>query len=96
VRAVYAISLVLGSAGLLTWIVMASIAGTVEGRESAHPERRFGEAGRALVAGLLGFGMAGMSASYGGWPAPLALVGALAGGAALALVARWLARPDAA
>jgi hypothetical protein len=91
-RAVYAVALVLGSVAVMAWVVMAAIGGTVTGRESADPERRFGDVGRSIVAGLFGFGMAGISASYGGWPAPLALVVAVIAGGALAFVAGWLAR----
>lgn len=48
---------------------------------------------RSLAAGVMGFGMAGMSASYAGWGAGLAIAAAVAGGAGLAAVARWASTP---
>jgi hypothetical protein len=89
-RAVYAVALVAGSLGVMAWVVMAAVAGSVAGRESADPESRFGERARSVVAALFGFGMAGISASYGGWPWPLALIAAVAAAAGLAAVARML------
>ncbi|MCL1692697.1 MAG: hypothetical protein M3096_03330 [Actinomycetia bacterium] len=85
---VYAIALFVGFLLLLAWIVGVGIGSWVEGWEFADPERRFGFAGRSIVAGLVGFGMAGMSASFGGWPPALAILGALAGAAAMVAVAR--------
>jgi hypothetical protein len=87
--AVYAIALLVGFLMLLAWIVGVAVGTWVDGWEFADPERRFGAAGRSVVAGTVGFGMAGMSASFGGWPTPLALLGALAGAAAMVLVARF-------
>ena len=82
---VYAVVLALGVALLIAWILMTVLAGNLE-RPSLDPEARIGLVGRKVVAGSVGFGMAGMSAEYSplgiGWP--LALVLALAGGAALA------------
>jgi hypothetical protein len=37
---------------------------------------------------IIGFPMAGMSASFGGWPPALAFVGAVAGGIGMIVVAR--------
>ena len=85
---VYAIALFAGFLLLLAWIVGVGIGSWVEGWEFADPERRFGFVGRSIVAGLVGFGMAGMSASFGGWPPALAILGAFAGAAAMVAVAR--------
>jgi hypothetical protein len=86
VRAVYAIALTLGTVGVMAWVVAAAVGGTVEGRSGADPEHRFGGLGRAVVAGSFGFGMAGLSASYAGWPWPLALAAAVAAAAGLVYV----------
>ena len=85
---VYAIALFVGFLMLLAWIVGVAIGTWVDGWEFADPESRFGAVGRSIVAGVVGFGMAGMSASFGGWPPALAILGALAGAAAMVIVAR--------
>lgn len=85
---VYAIALFVGFLMLLAWIVGVAIGTWVDGWEFADPESRFGVVGRSIVAGVVGFGMAGMSASFGGWPPALAILGALAGAAAMVVVAR--------
>ncbi len=78
---VYAVALALGVLALLIWIGARSLAANVPAWENADPERRWGTVGRRMVAGLVGFGMAGMSAEFSprdlSWP--LALVLALAG-----------------
>lgn len=81
---VYAIVLAAGVVLLIAWILMTVLAGNLN-RPSLDPESRFGLGGRRLVAGSVGFGMAGMSAEYSplGISWPLALVLALAGGGAL-------------
>ncbi|MEX2424162.1 MAG: hypothetical protein WD990_09310 [Acidimicrobiia bacterium] len=82
---VYAIVLAVGVVLLIAWILMTVLAGNLD-RPSIDPEARFGLAGRRVVAGSVGFGMAGMSAEYSplGISWPLALVLAVAGGGALA------------
>ena len=92
---IYAIALFAGFLMLLAWIVGVAIGTWVDGWEFADPENRFGVGGRSIVAGLVGFGMAGMSASFGGWPPALAIFGAFAGAAAMVAVARVFG-PDAA
>lgn len=80
---VYAIALVLGALGLIAWIFARSYALNV-GRTDIDPEVRWGTRGRRVVAGLVGFGMAGMSAEFSPldiptvWAAVLAVTGALA------------------
>ena len=44
----------------------------------ADPDRRFGGRGRIAVAAISGFGLAGMSSSFGGWPTLLSFVAAVA------------------
>jgi hypothetical protein len=77
--AVYAIVLVLGFVGLLVWIARSAVADTVEGWERVDPEVRFGVRGRLTVAGTFGFGLAGMSATFAGWPVAGALAAAIGG-----------------
>lgn len=80
---VYAVVLVVGLVALVAWIFLTVLAGNLD-RPSIDPEARFGLPGRRVVAGAVGFGMAGMSAEYSpldiNWP--LALVAALLGAAA--------------
>ena len=82
---VYAIVLVIGLIALVAWILAHSVvAGSA--RASLDPEERFGIAGRSVVAGLVGFSMAGLSAEFSpreiSWP--VALVLAVIGAAVLA------------
>lgn len=81
----YSIALVLGLIGLIVVILGGTFAENV-GREDRDPGRRIGRGGRAAIGGLVGFGMAGISAEFSTldleWPAALgvAILGA-AGGA---------------
>lgn len=88
---VYAVALAAGIVLLLAWIAAAAVAAWVDGWEFADPEQRFGARGRFVVAGSIGFGMAGMSATYGGLHPVVAVVAAFAGAAALIWVARTFA-----
>ena len=81
----FAIPLFLGVAGLLGWIAATALA-----RDHGGPEARFGSTGRSVIAGLLGFGLAGIAALYAGWPGWSAVVVGVAGAAGLAAVARFL------
>lgn len=92
--ALYAVVLVIGLVFLIMWLGAAAIGTWVEGWESFDPEMRFGARGRATVAGAVGFGMGGLSATFAGWPPGLALLAALAGGGAMVLVARVLGPED--
>lgn len=80
---IYAVALTLGLVLLITWIFGRAFATGIE-RASIDPELRFGLAGRRVVAGLVAFGLAGMSAEFSprGIEWPLALVLALLGAAA--------------
>lgn len=89
----YAVVLVLGVAGLLGWVIAHSFSLNLD-RPAIDPEQRFGIPGRRTVAGMVGFGMAGMSAEYSplGIAWPLALILALAGAAAAWWYTGWAAR----
>ncbi len=86
-RALFGVALATGFLGLLGWIAATAVADSVDGWESADPEERFGLTGRRVVAGVFGFGMAGLSAAYAGWPIAVATVAALAGAAVAVLIA---------
>lgn len=90
---VYAVVLVVGIVALLGWIMARAFAVNID-RPSLDPEARFGIPGRRVVAALVGFGMAGMSAEFSPrdltWP--VALVLAVAGAAAAAWYAGWVDR----
>jgi hypothetical protein len=82
---IYAVVLVIGLITLVAWILAHSVfAGSP--RVGLDPEERFGIPGRRVVAGLVGFSMAGLSAEFSprdlSWP--VALVLALVGAAVLA------------
>jgi hypothetical protein len=87
---VYAIALVIGVIGLLVVIVGGALAENL-GRQDVDPGRTLGKPGRATIGGLVGFGMAGLSAEFSPfgleWPTALAL--ALVGAAAGALWGRY-------
>lgn len=88
--AVYAVAIVLGIVSVLAWIFMGLAASSMHDMSRLDPEERFGEKGRYLVAGLMGFGMGGMSASFGGWNDALAVLAAIAGLVAAVVAARYL------
>lgn len=88
--AIYAVATVLGVIGLLAWITLGIAASAGGDSTSLDPETRFGERGRVAVGGVLGFGLGGMSASFAGWNAGLAVAAAVAGAAAAVLVGRYL------
>jgi hypothetical protein len=79
------IGLILGG----VWLVMIAIAGMVDGWEHVDPELRWGVRGRSVVAGFIGFGMAGISVLYTTLPDALAVVGAVLGAVALIAVSRF-------
>jgi len=83
----FAVALAAGFIALLGWIALAAAAGSVDGWSERHPDRRFGRFGRPVVAGIVGFGMAGISAAFAGWSSGLALAGAVLGGGVMAFVA---------
>ncbi len=85
--AVYAIATLLGLVALVAWILTASLGGRLD------PETRFGIGGRRVVAGVAGFGLAGMAAAYSPLDPPVLVeVVVAAGGAAVAVwYAGWSA-----
>jgi hypothetical protein len=87
---VYAICVLLGSVGALAWVYLGMTASAVEGKAALDPETRYGFAGRATVAGVLGFGLGGMSASFAGWNSGLAIVGAIGGAGLMIAAAHFL------
>lgn len=88
---VYALLLSIGIVALLAWIVMAALASNLEGWDWLHPDNGIGETGKAVVAGMVGGGMAGISAEFAGWSTALALGAAIVGAIAAIVFARALA-----
>ncbi|HEX5696374.1 MAG TPA: hypothetical protein VFZ15_08300 [Acidimicrobiia bacterium] len=60
---IYSIALALGFVGLLVVILGGAFADNL-GREEADPSRSLGVIGRSVIGGLVGFGMAGLSAEF--------------------------------
>lgn len=83
---------------MIGWIFLTYLGGNVDSWSRFDPERRLGKMGRRVVAGMVGFGLAGMSAEFSPrdltWP--IALVLAVAGGAAAAWYAGWIDRQQTA
>ena len=86
----YAVCILLGAVAAIAWVYLGLTATAVEGKASLDPETRYGFVGRAVVAGLLGFGLGGMSASFGGWNTGLAFVGAIGGAGLMVAGAKYL------
>ncbi|MGI9586199.1 MAG: hypothetical protein ACR2N7_11475 [Acidimicrobiia bacterium] len=86
----FAVPLAVGIVLMLTWIGATAAASSVDGWGDYDPEARVGPTGRFVVAFLIGFGMAGISALFAGWSDVLSIVAGLAGGAALIGASRWL------
>ena len=91
---VYAIVLAAGVLLLIAWIFATYLGGTVAEWKRFDPEERLRKPGRRIVAGLVGFGLAGMSAEFSpfdlSWPVGLVL--AVVGGSAMAWYAGWVDR----
>jgi CHASE2 domain-containing sensor protein len=88
--ALFGAALFIGFSMLLIWIAASMVAGSVDGHEHQDPEKRFGVIGRSVMSGVFGFGMAGLSSLYAGWPVPLVFVSAVFGAVALIGVGIWL------
>ena len=84
----YWIAFAVGLTALIVWIFMRGLA-HAEVLVRFDPEQRVPNL-KLAVAGLLGFGMAGLSSSYAGWEPALTIVGALAGAVAAAGYAKWV------
>ena len=86
---VYAVVLAVGVIGLLVVILGGTLADNL-GREGLDPGKRIGRVVRMILAGLVGFGIAGMSAEFAPidltWGVSFAL--AVGGAVAAALWAR--------
>ena len=70
---IFGLAIVLGAVGLLAAIALAL---NPDRPDLAIPVRNG-------ILGVFGFGIGGMSSSFGGWPAGLAFVGGLGGAAVL-------------
>lgn len=92
--AVYAVTLVVGIVLLLTWVAAVAVAETVPGWAHVDPDARYGRRGRLVVAGLTGFGLGGMSATFAGWPVVAALAAAAGGVVLVGTAALYLAGDD--
>jgi hypothetical protein len=90
VTILFALPLVVGLFGMLTWVGATAAAGSVEGWDHLDPELRVGAPGRFVLAFLIGFGMAGISALFAGWGNLLSIVAGLVGAAALVVISKWL------
>ncbi len=88
--ALYGAVLVVGFMMVVVWLVLTAVAAGVDGWGDKDPERIFGGRGRSVVAGTFGFGMAGISMLYTEMPDVVSVVAAVAGGAAMIVVSRWL------
>ncbi|HSJ72287.1 MAG TPA: hypothetical protein VLA29_11655 [Acidimicrobiia bacterium] len=88
--AVYAVTLVVGLLGLGAWIVATAVADMVEGWQAVDPESRLGPWARRGISALIGFGMTGISTTYGGWPDVASFGAAIVGAASLAAISEWL------
>lgn len=83
----FGFALGLGTILLLAWIFAVAVAGSVEGWAKVDPDARFGVTGRRVVAAVFGFGMAGLSAAFAGWPMAVATLAAVAGAVVAGAVA---------
>lgn len=88
--ALFGVPLLIGIVLMIAWIAAVAVAATVDGWRGVDPEARFGSTGRFVLAGAIGFGMAGMSALYAGWPSIVAFGAALLGLVGLIGVSIWL------
>lgn len=92
---VYAVALGAGVVLLMGWIIARGFSLNLD-RHRLDPEQRFGLSGRRTVAGLVGFGMGGMSAEFSprdiSWPLALAL--AVVASAIAAWYAGWVDRHE--
>ena len=86
---IYAIATLVGVGGLIAWALLRGI--RADGSYARFdPEARFGERGRMTVAGVTGFGLAGMSSTFAGWSTVLTVIAAVGGAALVAVIARSL------
>ncbi len=81
-RAAFGVSLLLGVVALVVWLIGRAMANS-----ALDLETRFGVRGRRVVAGLVAFGMGGLSTAYGGGSEWAATIVALLA----AVLAAWYA-----
>ncbi|HUP17364.1 MAG TPA: hypothetical protein VM848_15090 [Acidimicrobiia bacterium] len=91
---VYAIVLAAGVVLLIAWIFATYLGGNVSDWKRFDPEEGLGKPGRRVIAGLVGFGIAGMSAEFSpfdlSWPVGLVL--AVVGASAMVIYVGWVDR----
>ena len=78
----YWLTLAVGFGTLILWIFLQGMA-DADAWARLDPEVRFPQA-KLVVAGLVGFGIAGLSSSYGGWGAGFSIGAAAVGAGAAA------------
>jgi len=88
--ALFGIALLVGFVMLIVWIATTALAHSLEGWQNVDPETVVGIKGRCAIAGTVGFGMAGLSSFYAGWPSLWSLAAAIVGSLALVVVGIWL------
>ena len=92
---VYAVVLALGVVLLIAWIFASYVGVSVPAWKRFDPEENIGKPGRRVVAGMVGFGLAGMSAEFSplDLPWPVALILAVLDAAALGWYSGFIDRP---
>ena len=78
----YWLTLAVGFVALIVWVFLRGMA-DADAWVHLDPEVRFPQA-KLVVAGLVGFGIAGLSSAYGGWNGVASGAAAIAGAAAAA------------
>ena len=86
----YGAILFIGFVLVVVWLVMTAVASGVDGWSDRDPENTFGATGRSVVAGMFGFGMAGISMLYTQMPDAMSVVAAAVGAVAMIAISRWL------
>jgi hypothetical protein len=92
---IYSIALALGVTGLLV-VILGGVLAENLGRDDRDPGRTMGEAGRSAIGGLVGFGMAGMSAEFStlDLSSQMSVLVAVLGAAAGVIWARYSSRTE--
>lgn len=88
----YWVSLGLGLAALVAWIIMRGLA-HADVAVRWDPDARIGR-GRIIIAGLVGFGMGGLSLFYSGRSVGMSVAGALGGAVVMAAYAATVDESD--
>lgn len=85
----YGVVLFIGFVMLVAWLVFTAVASGVDGWSDWDPEATFGMKGRSVVAGMIGFAMAGISMLYTEFPDAASIAAGLVGAVAMIAVSRW-------